>query len=392
VQTLPIETVIILSPSHRHGFEGCSIYQEGGYKTPLGVAQIDEALARKLADISGFRYVPEAHQREHAVEVQVPFIQTVFPKAKIIPVVMGFPRMKTISKMADSLTSISDKKKILVVVSSDMSHFFPKEKANRIDKETISLIENFKTSSLLNKLERGENIMCGGGPVVCALLYSQNLGNAQVKLLGYADSSDAGGKTSSVVGYFSAAVTTRDEAPQFTLSREEKKELIEIAKRSIATYVQEMSFLDYHPQSTALLAKKGAFVTLKKNGHLRGCVGFVSPVLPLFQTVIQAAVYSACKDSRFPPVTDEELDLLEVEISILSPLHKIDDPKSLSVGKHGLMIVQGKKSGLLLPQVALENNWSRKEFLQQTCLKAGLPQDAWKKGAEVFVFEAILVH
>lgn len=392
VRTRQIETVIILSPSHKHGFDGCSIYPEGGYKTPLGVALVDEATARKLSDISGFGYVPEAHEKEHAVEVQIPFIQTVLPNAKIIPIVMGFPRMKTYSKMADALAVISAEKQILVVASTDMSHFFSKEKANRSDADTISLIESFKSSQLVDRLKRGENIMCGGGPVVTALLYAQRLGSETVKSLAYADSSMAGGDTSSVVGYYSAALTVAAEPPPFLLNEEEKGELIRIARSSISAYVLKEAIPHYNPQSPALFDKKGAFVTLKKGGRLRGCIGFTSPIFPLFQTVREAAIYAACKDTRFLPVTADELSLLEIEISILSPLKKIDNPRFVSIGKHGLLISKGKKSGLLLPQVAVENHWTRKEFLQQACIKAGLSPDAWKNGADIFTFEAIIIH
>ncbi len=141
-----------------------------------------------------------------------------------------------------------------------------------------------------------------------------------------------------------------------------------------------------------LLAERGAFVTLKKGGELRGCIGFIEPVASLCETVIQTAVYAATEDPRFTPVTAEELKELEYEISVLTPLKKIDNPQSVQVGKHGLVIAMGRNRGILLPQVPVENNWDREMFLDQACLKAGLPPDAWKKGAEISVFEAIVFH
>ena len=131
-------------------------------------------------------------------------------------------------------------------------------------------------------------------------------------------------------------------------------------------------------------------MTLKKRGHLRGCIGFIEPVLPLHETIIRASIYAAVRDSRFPPVSPEELKDLSVEISVLSPLERINNPRRIRVGKHGLIISKNGKKGLLLPQVPVENNWSREEFLSQICLKAGLPGDAWKKGAELYVFEALV--
>ena len=114
--------------------------------------------------------------------------------------------------------------------------------------------------------------------------------------------------------------------------------------------------------------------------------------MPLLQEVIQASIYAASKDPRFPPVSRSELDELEFEISVLTPLTRIFDPRAVLVGKHGLVIVQGEKRGLLLPQVPIENNWSQETFLQQACLKAGLLPDAWRQGAEIYVFEAIVFH
>jgi AmmeMemoRadiSam system protein A len=141
-----------------------------------------------------------------------------------------------------------------------------------------------------------------------------------------------------------------------------------------------------------LLSRKGAFVTLKKKQLLRGCIGYIEPVAPLYKTVIQAAIYAASQDMRFKPVSDSELKGLDIEISVLSLPQKINDPDVITVGKHGLIISKGSKKGLLLPQVPIEQKWSRKTFLQHTCLKAGLPQDAWKSGADIFIFEAIVFH
>ncbi|MFA9452556.1 MAG: AmmeMemoRadiSam system protein A, partial [Candidatus Aminicenantaceae bacterium] len=132
----------------------------------------------------------------------------------------------------------------------------------------------------------------------------------------------------------------------------------------------------------------GAFVTLTKQGRLRGCIGFVEPIAPLCKTVTLAAIYAATRDNRFPPVTSSELKSLEVEISVLSVPRKISDPNQVKVGKHGLIISLGDRRGLLLPQVPIDNGWDRQTFLQQACLKAGLPQDAWRSGAEIQVFEA----
>lgn len=385
-------SVIIIGPSHRFPFRGCSIYSHGGYRTPLGVAQIDEVLAANLSKASGFGYIPQAHEQEHSVEVQVPFIQKTLPQAKIVPVIMGIPTKKTISTLASALSEVIQDEKILIVASTDLSHFYSKKKANEIDTKTISLIQSFKTQTLIRKVERGENIMCGGGPVVCLLLYAEEKEKSKVRILHYADSSAVGSGEDRVVGYLSAVLFEEAPLSEFSLSSEEKGDLLLLARSSIETFLLKNEIIDYHTQNSKFLEKKGAFVTLKKRGLLRGCIGFLMPSMPLYQTVIQASIYAACKDQRFIPLSSEELNDIEIEISVLSPLQKIDDPQLVEVGKHGLLISKGDKSGLLLPQVPVENRWSRKTFLEQTCLKAGLPQNAWQQGADVFIFEAIVFH
>jgi len=390
IQGKDYETVIIIAPSHRYGFEGCSIYPQGGYETPLGVADVDRVVASELSKASGFKYIPQAHQAEHAVEVQVPFIQQTLPQAKIVPVVMGFPQRKTIFTLATALAKVAVERKVLVIASTDLSHFEPRKVANEIDAQTISLIESFKTNTLISKLERRANIMCGGGPVVAVLLYAQKKGEAKVQVLQYGDSSQAGGPASQVVGYLAAAVYTNQQPANFSLAAEEKKELLRLARTAVEQFVKEKKIIDYKTQNSNFITKKGAFVTLKMRGHLRGCIGFIDPVLPLYETIIRASVYAAVQDPRFPPVSPEELKDLQVEISVLTPLERIDNPRQIQVGKHGLIISRNGKKGLLLPQVPVENNWSREEFLGHACLKAGLPEDAWKNGAELYVFEALV--
>jgi len=392
VQGKDFQTVVIIGPSHRHGFNGCSIYLKGAYESPLGTVEVNEALAAELSEATGFEYVPQAHQKEHSIEVQIPFIQKVLPSAKIVPVLMGFQSRKTITTLANALSEVLPGKKALVIASTDLSHFFPKQKANETDSNTASLIQSFETDSLINKLGRGENIMCGGGPVVSALLYAQGCGEPGVEILRYADSSDAGESQSRVVGYLAAVLYLKGPESTFRLSAEVKKELLQLAGSAINQFIKEKKVVDYRTQSTDLLTRKGAFVTIKKNGSLRGCIGFIEPVFPLYETVIRAAIYAACQDQRFPPVTADELKDLEIEISVLTVPERIRDPLQIEVGKHGLIISKGDRKGILLPQVPVENNWSREEFLERACLKAGLPRDAWTSGADIYIFEAIIFH
>lgn len=390
IQGRPYETVVIIGPAHQYGFEGCSIYLRGGFETPLGVAQVDEAIAAQIAKSSGFSYIAEAHNKEHSVEVQIPFIQKTIPGAKIVPIVMGYPTRRTVASLAKALSEVLTKKNILAIASTDLSHYLSKEEANSVDAKTISLVQNLNADTIINKMAGGENIMCGGGPVASTLLALKKMGKPGIEVLHYADSSEANQDASRVVGYLAAAVTLDSPPPEFSLSPEEKKELIRLARQAINLFVEQNKIVEYETQDPNFLTEKGAFVTLKKNGQLRGCIGFTEPIFPLYETIIHAAIYAAVQDPRFRPVSREELKDLGLEISVLTPLKKIDDPRAVRVGKHGLVISQGDKNGLLLPQVPVENNWSRETFLDQACIKAGLPPDAWKKGAEIFVFEAIV--
>ncbi|MBN2244998.1 MAG: AmmeMemoRadiSam system protein B [Candidatus Aminicenantes bacterium] len=385
-----IDSVVVLGTSHRYGFKGCSIYSDGGYKTPLGVTEIDRKLAKEIAANSGFDFIPQAHSQEHSIEVQIPFIQKVLPDAKIVPIVVGFPSEKTITSLATALEKSLQDKKALVVVSTDMSHFYSHEKASEIDGKTISLISSFNSDELIKRLENGENIMCGGSGVVASLLYARKTGESKIQVLRYQDSSQSGGPTSEVVGYLSAIIYHPGPAPVFSLEPREKSALVRLAREAVTKYILEKKMISYSPDNPKLLTRCGAFVTLKNRGSLRGCIGFIDPVAPLYQTIIQAAIYAATQDFRFKPVAADEIRSLEFEISVLTPLHKITDPDLVSVGKHGLVIAQNGKKGLLLPQVPIENNWSRKTFLEQACLKAGLPPSAWREGADIFVFEAIV--
>jgi len=392
VRGKPYESVIIIGTSHQYGLDGASIYLKGAFETPLGAALVDEDLAARIAKASGFSYVEEAHAKEHSVEVQVPFIQTVLPDARIVPIVLGYPTRQNVYALADGIAKACAGKKTLIVASTDLSHYLSKADANELDAKTISLVKNLNANTLIAKCASGENIMCGGGGVAAALIALKKAGEPKVEVLGYTDSSPVTGDESKVVGYFAAAVTVGQAAAEFSLSKEEKSELLRLARRTVETYVAEKKVVGAETQDVNLLTERGAFVTLKKRGDLRGCIGFIEPVAPLWETVIQTAIYAASEDPRFTPVTAEELKELEYEISVLTPIKKIDDPKIVQVGKHGLVIAMGRNRGILLPQVPVENNWDREMFLDQACLKAGLPPDAWKKGAEISVFEAIVFH
>jgi AmmeMemoRadiSam system protein A len=179
---------------------------------------------------------------------------------------------------------------------------------------------------------------------------------------------------------------------EFALSPEEKKELLALARRTLESFVRNGTVPPYDTGNVHFTDPRGAFVTLTKKGDLRGCIGYIEPVAPLYKAVQQCAVYAASEDPRFAPVTPRELSDIAVEISVLTTPRKITDARLVQVGRHGLIMSRAGRRGVLLPQVATENGWEREEFLSQACLKAGLPADDWKKGATIEVFEAIVFH
>jgi AmmeMemoRadiSam system protein A len=173
------------------------------------------------------------------------------------------------------------------------------------------------------------------------------------------------------------------------LTDQEKKTLLEIAKRAIIAKAGNKEFPKLTMDMPILKEKRGVFVTLKKRGHLRGCIGYIKAVKPLGDTVQEMAVAAAFHDPRFPSVKSEEIRDLNFEISVLSPLQKIKNADEIKVGTHGLYIVRGYNSGLLLPQVAIEYGWDQETFLRETCFKAGLPPKAWKdKETDIYIFSA----
>ncbi len=173
------------------------------------------------------------------------------------------------------------------------------------------------------------------------------------------------------------------------LSQAEKDTLLKIAREALKRAVALGEIYEPPPpESENLLEPRGCFVTLKKHDMLRGCIGYIEPIKPLYQAVAEMAYSAAMRDPRFPPVSMNELGDITIEISVLSPLRKIDNIEEIEVGRHGLFIKKGFYSGLLLPQVATEYGWDKYEFLRQTCYKAGLSPDDYKKGADIYIFEA----
>jgi MEMO1 family protein len=396
------DVVIVIAPSHQAFFRGISVYDRGGYRTPLGTVSVDVDLARKMMEKrKEFKFLPEAHAQEHSLELQIPFLQRALTSFKLIPIVME-PKWtwETCQSLASSITESVRGKKVLLVASSDLSHYHPYEQATQIDGKTLSRIEWLDPEGLHRDLKQGHCEACGGGPVVALMLAARAMGANQAKILKYQNSGDVTGDRSRVVGYGAAvfqkapegAGKMKDEKKvgvDLGLNEEEKKVLHHIARTVVECKTKGKAVPEFKIDSPVLKESRGAFVTLNKRGRLRGCIGYIEGRGPLHKTIEEMAEAAAFRDPRFPPVNEKELPDLEFEISVLTPLKMIADVNEIEVGKHGIYMKKGWYSGLLLPQVATEYGWNRQTFLEHTCEKAGLPPHAWKdKTTEIYIFSA----
>ncbi len=390
--------IIIISPSHYVGFDGISIYNTGSFETPLGLIKIEEELANKIMTYSNrFIFYPESHKREHAIEVELPFIQRIYKdrEFKIVPITMGSPVIEDARVLADALIGTVDDKTLLIV-SVDLSHYHPYDKAVQLDTSGISAIEKLDADWFLRQLKDGDTEIDAPIAVLGAILFA-NGRSAKAKILKYANSGDVTGDKSRVVGYVSMVIYIPDDIENKGamimkdeyLNKEEKRKLLAVARASIAEAVTGNKQPEIKVTEVRLKENCGAFVTIHKEGELRGCIGYIQAVRPLHETVRDVAKSAAISDFRFSPVSGEELKEIELEISVLTPLRRISDVKEIEVGKHGLYMKRGFNSGLLLPQVATEYAWDKETFLEHTCLKAGLARGSWKDpSTEIYIFSA----
>lgn len=388
------KTVVIIGTGHNYKFDGISVYNEGKFSTPLGRIEVDKDFAAKLLNSDEkIVFEPKAFEKEHSVEVQLPFLQKTLSDYKIVPIITGDSPLLTCNKLALLLKeAIGDRKDVLIIASTDLYHGYDYEEAVKIDNLTLACIENMDAEGLYYGLRDEKLQLCGGFGVVSALILSKELGENKVQLLKHTNSAEVTGKKTKgiwTVGYASLSIG-REKVEGAMLNKEERKKLVEIARKSIEVYLKSGKKLELNESDPILLKEMGAFVTLNKDGDLRGCIGNLIGKSPLYLTVRDMAVEAALSDPRFPPVTLEELKDIDIEISVLSPMQRIDNPDKIRLGIDGVLLRQGFKSGVFLPQVATETKWTRDEFLSNLCShKAGLPSDAWKdKTTEILTFTA----
>ena len=397
--------VIVISPSHVSAFQGSAVYDGSAYETPLGRIEVDQQFCKKLVEqdkslkLSSAGHETEYQGRmEHALEVQLPFLQRVLTDFKLVPVIMGDQSYESCRALGRALASVINDGQTIMVASSDLSHYHSYDEAKILDNKVLKSIEEWDYFNLCRNLRMNTWEACGGGPITALMIAAEQLGANTAKVIKSASSGDVPvGEKDRVVGY-SAVVLYKDTGQkkstenEFNLTAEEKKYLLDLAKKAVDSAVRLNKIIDCSDGGFKDLSlDRGAFVTLTIQGQLRGCIGYTSPVQSLYSTVRDMAGQAALHDPRFPAVSEKELSKLHYEISVLSPLRRVVDINNIEIGKHGLLIKKGRYEGLLLPQVATDYNWDRLTFLQQTCHKAGLPPEAWKdKDTDIFYFSALV--
>ncbi len=422
--------IFLLGPSHHEWLDGASVNTEADwYATPLGQVKVDHETAVALmntnrtnntnnmttdcTDSTDFFYRPEAHDREHCLEVQLPFLQRFFAQNNqevppIVPIVISTNDYQKLKRIAEALKPYFTDEN-LFVISSDFSHYPSYEDACEVDAKTGKAIETGDVEEFIatinaNARSGKRNLAtsaCGEFAIITLMLMLDD--QYEVKHLMYQNSGDIDNHDlNRVVGYHSFAILRKNSNSNgqkrtdtdFSLSAEDKKMLKEIALQSIKDSldgkwiaVANSSLFTIH---YSLNQKCGAFVSLHKHGRLRGCIGHFGEDYPLHEIVAEMARAAAFEDPRFTPVTRDELNDLDIEISVLTPMRRIHSLDEFELHRHGIYIKKGYRSGTFLPQVADEVNWTKEEFVGHCSQdKAGLGWDGWKD-AELYVYEAIV--
>jgi AmmeMemoRadiSam system protein B/AmmeMemoRadiSam system protein A len=377
--------VILLGPDHFIGIKNGAICDAAAYQTPLGKINLHQDVAKLRRQPALFQSLPVSREKEHSLEVILPFLQTYLGEFELVPIIVG---PADIGPLADALNPLVDDDTLLVI-SSDLSHFLAYSEALAIDRQTINAIMNLTPAELVDKGNRA----CGLMPILILMEMAQRH-HWQPVHLHYANSGDTAGGRSRVVGYTAIAFfgdqpmeNNNDSNANF--SAQQGQVLVKLARHTImdklgrTTSGSESDALTRAQQDEGFLSHCGTFVTLKIQGQLRGCIGNLTSTETVWDGIKRNAINAAFHDPRFAPLTDTELDQTEIEVSILTEPRPLeyrngqDLTRKLRINVDGVIIRQGHASATFLPQV-----WEQlprpEKFLSHLCLKAGLPSDAWK--------------
>lgn len=398
------ENIFIIASSHRAQFNGASVNPAGNYITPLGKMPVNQLIANDLIrDHRNISYHAEAHDQEHSIEVQIPYIQYHFKNPPpLVPIVMGSSSPSAARDLATALIPYFTPEN-LFIISTDFSHYPSYRDAKRVDQTTAESILTKEPETFYNTLRKSSqesvpNLMtpcCGWSSVLTMLYMADRRDDMELVPVLYRNSGDASiGDKDRVVGYWAIVgqVRSPEDYPPFVLELPEKEQLIQISRATLESYINKRSLYEV-PQTdlpSALQQPAGAFVSLYMGGRLRGCIGNFAPDKPLYSVVQEMTIAAATHDPRFAPVESPELPYISIEISVLTPLHKISSIDEFQLGRQGIYITKNGRSGTYLPQVAEETGWSKEDFLGHCSReKAGLGWDGWKD-ADLYTYEAIV--
>lgn len=418
--------VVVVAFTHRPYGSGGTLRNQaiatttaGFFKTPLGDLPVD--LAEVGALLKEYPFITDDRalfDGEHSLEVQLPFIQIAAPDARIVPLMFGNQSDPVIVERLASVLAkhYSGDSRTTVVISTDMSHYFDYQTAVALDGNNLKTVMDLDCDGMKRTMNTPREGFCGTALVLTLMTAQRNLRWPSPVLLDYKNSGDTAGDRRKVVGYGAVAFprpggsgkmgqksanlqNNSDTGPTVArphdneLTQLQKKTLLTIARQTVETLIRTGRKPDFDVKDPVLARPGAAFVTLKKNGDLRGCIGHTEPRMPLWECVREMAVAAATEDPRFDPVRTDELAGIAYEISVLFPPVPVSDINEIVIGRDGLTIQLGPRRGLLLPQVPVEWGWNRQQFLEHTARKAGLPLDAWKNpDARLFRFEGIIFN
>jgi AmmeMemoRadiSam system protein B/AmmeMemoRadiSam system protein A len=401
--------IIVIGPSHSVRMEEVlSVPRVTHYETPLGQTPLDVEFIERLLQYPVFQNVPHAHKREHSVQIEVPLLQFSNSGFKLVPIVAGSCSLETIKRAAAILKSMVDEQ-TLAVASSDFVHYGASygyvpftenipEQIKKLDTDALKLIEALDAPGFLEYRRKTGATICGYIPV--AVLLSMLDESAEAELVEYATSGQMEGDYSRSVSYLSVAFSgtwrkgssMEPPAHEDGLTDADKEYLINLAKKTIS-YALEHRKVPEVPELGAeindrLKQPRAAFVTLKKSGQLRGCIGDIFPSQPLYKSVFSNALNAAFGDRRFGPLQKDEFDDIAIEISALTRPRSVPSSDKIRIGIDGVVLNKAGRSAVFLPQVAPEQGWDLNKTLTQLSMKAGLAADDWKQDASFLVFQA----
>jgi len=404
--------VVILGPSHHSALRQIlSLPDATHYKTPLGEVTLDTKFIDKLLNHPEFQRVPSVHRNEHSVQIELPLLQHRLGNFELVPIVTGYCSPQTIKKVSRILCNLVDED-TLVIASSDFVHYGARygyvpfddnipENLEKLDMGAYKYIEQLDANKFLNyKRETGATI-CGYVPI--AIVLSMLTEDSSTRLVEYTTSGELTGDYSNSVSYLSivftgnwkkgAEVEQNGDGAETNLSEKDKSYLLQLARKTI-TYavnnrkVPTLKKLGLEDIPSAVKKTRAAFVTLRKNSHLRGCIGDITPQRPLYESVLINSINAAFRDRRFLPLEKDELESISIEISALTRPEPVSSPNDIEIGSDGIVLSKNNRRAVYLPHVATEQGWNLEQTLNHLSQKAGLPADAWKEGAEFQVFQA----